>query len=393
MSYSDAKFSEEGHRFVLHSEVKEYLENYSKPAKDAGLYSFNTSVEEVQLISTNPPKYRLILRKEIPNSTTDEWWSEDFDAVVVGSGQFNVPFVPNIKGLPEFWAKYPEKCIHSKYFKNNVPYTNKIVAVIGCGVSGNDIVFRVRKTAKRVYQSKRNPSRWEKIPGYKFPEDVVYKPEILEITATGHAVFNDGTQTDEPIDVFVFATGYQHDYKFFRQNFENIIQDGKVTDLYLSTFSKKYPNLTFIACERMGSWAAFRAYEYQSCAIDGIYSGRAELPSLPEMQKRDDEITEFLKDVESKPFQSMLIVRQQAVDFSKLAGGFDTGDGDSGDKTKINRISKWTHELDVELLDSSFEYLVESAYEGKYPNEENTKIIHEILSFPTFSPSDDDIYN
>ncbi|VVT53855.1 uncharacterized protein SAPINGB_P003784 [Magnusiomyces paraingens] len=402
-------------RFVLHSKVKKYLEEYSKPARELGLYVFNTSVEEVQLISINPPKYRLTLRQSTSShqQKTDYWWSEDFDAIVVASGQFNVPLLPEIPGLPQYWAKHPERCIHSKYFKNNLMYKDSVTVVVGCGVSGNDITLRVAKTARKIYQSKRNPSRWEKIPGYKYPEGVIFKPEIAEILSDGRALFQDGTSTECAPDYFIFATGYQHDYKFLRKNFPGILtEDDKLADVFLGTFSMRYPNMAFIAGERMGSWAAFRAYEYQACAIDGVFSRRTRLPNYDYMMRKNKELEDFLQRVETMPFQSMLIVRKQAVEFAKLAGGFsrDNDNDNDNNKTKkktttskksssssseqqVNKAPKWTHELDVELLQSSFDYLVECVFEGEYPDQDKINEICRLLSVPMFSPQDDAIYD
>lgn len=379
-------------RFVLHTQVKQYLESYSKPARDLGIYSFNTAVEEVQLTSVSPPRYRLTLRQTNPQRGTDFWWNEDFDAIVVASGQFNVPLLPQIRGLPQYWNLHPKRCMHSKYFKNSKMYAGKVTVVVGCGVSGNDITLRVAKMAHKLYQSKRNPSRWEKIPGYKYPEGVIYKPEIEHITPDGYAVFTDGTRTDEPVDYFIFATGYQHEYKFFRKTFPSILVDDKLTDVFLGTFSMRYPNMTFIAGERSGSWAAFRAYEYQACAIDGLFSGRSRLPSYEYMRNKNMELEAFLQQVETMPFQSMLIVRKHAIEFAKLAGGF-APDELKTSRHSVNLAPRWTHELDLELLQSSLDYLVECVFEGEYPDKKKIAEICQLLSVPAFSPHDDDIYD
>lgn len=399
MSFSDLEFTApdkqgRSERFVMHDQVKEYLDKYSEPCLE--LFNFNTSVEEVSLISTDPPRYRLLLRQTRETEDgkkEDHWWTEDFDAICVCTGQFNVPFIPEVEGLAKFWEANPEKCMHAKYFKNNKPFADKVVLVVGCGVSGNDIALRGSKNAKKLYQSRRNPSIWENIPDNKKPEGVIYKPEFVKVLDDGRAEFSDGSTTDEPVDFYVFATGYQHDYKCLRKNFPGLISDGKVNDLYLSTFSKKYPNMAFVAAERMGSWGSFRAYEYQACAIDGVFSGRTSLPSREEMDKVDEEIEGFLKDMKTKPFQSMLIVRKLAIEYGKLSGGFSSENDKTENEGGIHKPPKWTHNHDVELLESSLDYLIECTYAGVRPDDEKMKKVYEMLSVPTFSPSDDDVYD
>lgn len=431
MCFSDSPTTADSdERFVLHTKVKEYLEKYAQPAIGEGWYMFNTSVEEVEPIprSSNPKytsskhqkqsqhvqyKYRLTLRRENPDKT-DSWWTEEFDAIIIASGQFNVPYIPNIPGLYDFWSKYPNNCLHSKYFKNSRLYKDKIVIVVGCGVSGNDIALRASRVASKLYQSKRNPSRWEKIPGFVPPPNVIDKPEIAKIEKRKRVIFVDGSIV-ENVDHLVLATGYQHDYKFLRKHFGNnnypeefrennwtgsLLKDGKLSNLFLQTFSKDYPNLTFIGSERMGSWAAFREYEYQACAIDGVFSERSQLPSLREMNRIDLEIADVLKDIDTKPFQPMLVIRRQAIEFAKLAGGFRNDSITPSIKrnranqiSQVNRVPKWTHGLDKELLESSLEYLIECAYQGRHPTAEQMKQIYTMLKVPELSPSDDDVYS
>ena len=82
--------------FVPHWIPKQYLSEYfSWHGLDQNLV-LNTTVEDVSRI---PPtvdsdnRWRLTLRKHEPAASVDEWWQEEFDAVVIANGHYAVPFV------------------------------------------------------------------------------------------------------------------------------------------------------------------------------------------------------------------------------------------------------------------------------------------------------------
>jgi cation diffusion facilitator CzcD-associated flavoprotein CzcO len=75
--------------FVPHWVPKQSIQNYfSKFGLDPNL-SLNTTVEHLVHIPRH--RWRLTLRKH--RGTFDEWWEEEFDAVVVANGHYAVPYV------------------------------------------------------------------------------------------------------------------------------------------------------------------------------------------------------------------------------------------------------------------------------------------------------------
>lgn len=59
-------------------------------------------------------------------SVTDVWTQERFDAVVVASGHFNVPWIPPVEGLDEFERRWPGSVLHSKMFRGRDDYRDKV---------------------------------------------------------------------------------------------------------------------------------------------------------------------------------------------------------------------------------------------------------------------------
>lgn len=82
---------------------------------------FRTTVE---LAEKANGVWKLTLRKK--GAVRDYWWTEEFDALVVASGHYAVPYIPAIEGLAEFAEKFPGSVDHSKYFRGVEKYRNKV---------------------------------------------------------------------------------------------------------------------------------------------------------------------------------------------------------------------------------------------------------------------------
>lgn len=109
--------------------------------------SYNTTVE---LIKKDPKgeKWVLTLRRPLENRKEDEWWTESFDAVIVASGHYTVPFIPSTPGLAELERTFPGTVEHSKAWRNPEKYRNKRVVVIGASISGADISWTLADFAE-----------------------------------------------------------------------------------------------------------------------------------------------------------------------------------------------------------------------------------------------------
>jgi hypothetical protein len=59
---------------------------------------------------------------------------KDFDAVVVASGRFSVPNIPNIPGLAEWQDRFSGHIIHGREYRLPGPYSGQNVLVVGAGV-------------------------------------------------------------------------------------------------------------------------------------------------------------------------------------------------------------------------------------------------------------------
>jgi cation diffusion facilitator CzcD-associated flavoprotein CzcO len=89
------------------------------------LVSYNTTVEKVEKVGH---EWKVTLRKD--GMEKDYWWVEWFDAVIVASGHYAVPYIPAIDGLEQFEKSRPGSVIHSKQFRGKDYFHAKVTSPI-----------------------------------------------------------------------------------------------------------------------------------------------------------------------------------------------------------------------------------------------------------------------
>lgn len=105
--------------------LRRYIEGLWARNGYADLVSYNTAVERAVKVGG---EWEVTLRREVEGEgeRVDEWWVEKFDAVVVASGHFNVPWVPAIEGLDDFELSRPGSVLHSKMYRGRDGFTGKV---------------------------------------------------------------------------------------------------------------------------------------------------------------------------------------------------------------------------------------------------------------------------
>lgn len=104
-----------------HTAIRGWIENIFSRVGYENFLELNTTVEKVEKVQA---EWVLTLRKE--SSARNYWWRESFDAVVVASGHYNVPWIPEIPGLVDFEQKYPGTILHSKHYRDPSKFKGKV---------------------------------------------------------------------------------------------------------------------------------------------------------------------------------------------------------------------------------------------------------------------------
>ncbi|KAM3447086.1 hypothetical protein MY3296_009081 [Beauveria thailandica] len=235
-----------------------------------------------------------------------------FNAVVVASGHYHAPRIPDIPGLAAAKSRYPARITHSKYFRNAAGYKDKNVLLIGGGVSSTDISKDISSSARAIYQSTRNGL--SDMSASALPKNATRVAEVVAIgiesqsesTTDGLAFSADlkSGSTISGIDKIIICTGYQFTFPFLPQFNDDrvapaaagdgvlITDGGQVHNLHQDIFYMADPTLTFVGIPLFTT--IFTLFEFQAVAVAAFYLGIVQLPPRAAMR------TEYQDRVRSK---------------------------------------------------------------------------------------------
>ncbi|KAF7362502.1 Dimethylaniline monooxygenase [Mycena venus] len=269
--------------------------------------SYSTRVELVEKrFDRNGSEHgwRLTLKKFIRtehSSCKERWWTEDFDAVVIATGTFNAPNIPNIPGLAEWSRRFPGSIVHSREYRHPEKFSNKSVLMVGAGTSATGISADINPFVKRNYLSlRRSPNSTTPIDFLQLlPQGVEIVFGIERFHPSNATIeLADGTYLSD-IDHIIFSTGYQYTFPFLPQYHNSSIglhEEGPadrpqplVTDgshyrsLYRDFIYIEEPTLGFMNMN-LGT-VTWSMGEYFAIGLARVWSGTAKLPNQQDMWK------------------------------------------------------------------------------------------------------------
>ncbi len=159
---------------------------------------FNTVVREVSF--SDDTKMFTVRVQDFENEKS---YTEEFDYVVVASGHFSTPNVPEYEGFSHFNGRI----LHAHDFRDALEFKGKDILVVGSSYSAEDIGSQCYK-----YGAKSITSSYRTAPmGFKWPDNWEEKPAIVKVD--GNTVhFVDGSSKD--VDAIILCTGYIHHFPF-----------------------------------------------------------------------------------------------------------------------------------------------------------------------------------
>ena len=292
--------------FVIHSDVEAYLEEFVKEAKLEKYIRYNTVVDRV---FKKDGKWQIVLLQINEKNKTIGWYLEQFDAVVVATGRFNIPFFPKIEGLQDFVNSNPGVVIHAKAFRNEQDRGTEKVLLVGTSVSAVDLLQYLIPKYQEVHLSG-NVSKVTNVKETKLEKDANWTDQLIanpNLKVRRHpriksfegdkVTFEDGT-SEQGFERIIFATGYHIYYPFLDipendgKDYVSVSSglDGvqnyartKIDNLYLYTFSYGDPTLAHIGIAHNPLF--FLACEANAIAIAGVWSNRHKLPPKKEQRK------------------------------------------------------------------------------------------------------------
>lgn len=305
MTYAGSEFPETAPVFPHRSDVLEYIRKYSEDVRH--LVRFNTKVVGVEWDQTanhwTVTSRPVTQETDGANKPTSSDVVEHFDAVVIAVGNYDIPYIPDRKGMKEWHDKHGG-ISHVKSYRHPDNYKDvkgKIV-VVGNSASGGDLAYQLSTNLNRtIYKSRRSENL---LPAGQ-TELVVEVADIERFDAESKRIWLvDGEYLDD-VDVVIFATGYLKSYPFLKLPADKppLLTDGhKVHGTYQHLILYNYPNLAIVGLTRFV--LPTRTSESQGCWLSKIWSGKAELPSYDEM--RQWELDTIAEKGDGKKFHDLL---------------------------------------------------------------------------------------
>jgi hypothetical protein len=274
---------------------------------------YNTRVEEVVKdpgrskwsVKTTTLQNGAIEGQESSELLERDWM---FDAVVVASGHYNMPRIPDIPGLKEWKARYPDRVWHSKRYRSAAAFKGQRILIIGAGVSSNDISKESEGIAEKVFQSSRGgdldlplsmlPPSAMRIGGVR--RFVLEGDEKHALTPAGringYVELTNGSKLCD-LDRVILATGYLTSYPYLphyhaddkqpedASESDLVTGDGNmVHNLHKDIFFINDPTLSFVG--QPYHISTFSLFEFQAQVVARVLSGAAKLP--PEKAMRQE---------------------------------------------------------------------------------------------------------
>lgn len=223
--------------------IREWVEDIFVRNGNEKLVELNTTVERAEKLDG---RWVLTLRKEGPGK--NHWWQEKFDAIVVASGHYNIPWIPQIPGLVEYDARFPGRVFHSKHFRDPAKFRGKRVIVVGASVSSSEIIHEILPYAQHPVVGS---LRGAPIPAFGYvpwthPHISIKKQIVKFDPDTGRIFFGDGSHLDN-IDHVIFGTGYTFSLPYLA-NVQRKIKGAsrRLPGVYQHTWNIEDPSLTFV---------------------------------------------------------------------------------------------------------------------------------------------------
>ncbi|KIX07726.1 uncharacterized protein Z518_02380 [Rhinocladiella mackenziei CBS 650.93] len=311
--------------FVSQKVLEEYVQTIADVHGVSAVARYHTRVEDVQKRGTEWVIRTTTLHKaSFGSQLVQRQWI--FDAIIVASGHYNMPRVPDFPGLQEWKHARPDRVWHSKGYRNPQLFKDQNILLIGAGVSSCDIAKESSAYAQHIFQSSRggaldlpasilpnNATRVGGIKSFELDERRLDEKSSDSDPIPGKIILDDGQELTN-IHSVVLCTGYIISYPFLpnlhsdttpaHQADESVLvtADGNmVHNLYKDIFYIEDPSLIFVGVPYHISTFSF--FDMQAQSVARVLGGKASLPTQQEM--RDDYAQRVKRSALGRDFHSL----------------------------------------------------------------------------------------
>ncbi|KAK5729756.1 hypothetical protein LTR17_011722 [Elasticomyces elasticus] len=288
--------------FVPHHVLADYIQGAAAANNVIENIQFDTRVTDVVKEGS---RWRVETAKltGVPSESNVSCDVKDFDALVIATGHYHAPNVPEMPGLDDWVQAFPSRIWHSKRYRRSDAFEGQNVLLVGAGVSSVDIARDLGGVAAAVFQSSRGGMY--DLPSHLLPDNAARVEGIRSFETLSGAVFSEdgsipGTITLTSgkklcnIHQVILCTGYHVSFPFMRQYHADgvepedadervLVTNGQVThNLHKDIFYIPDPSLVFLGVPY--HTATFTLFEFQAMAVAAVLSGAVSLPSETAMR-------------------------------------------------------------------------------------------------------------
>lgn len=245
MAYDDFPFSSRHgsllDQFPHRESVLNYLGKYAEGLES--LIRFNCEVKSISKVDSS---WRVVWQETAFSDVAGQEQGM-YDRVIMASGHYEVPKIPDIIGIRRYDELFPKRLQHSKYYRSPEEYIGKRVLVIGAGPSAVDISAQLAGEGITVYRSARSDSSALVSDNSR----VLLVPEITSFNKDGTIQLVDD-RILPMFDVVLFCTGYLYSFPALRlaEDHNVVSEDGEyLQNLYKQMIYVHDPSLAFLAMQ------------------------------------------------------------------------------------------------------------------------------------------------
>ncbi len=198
---------------------------------------------------------------------SDRVYDEKFDHVIVASGHFSTPNVPEFDGLSEFNGRV----LHAHDFRDALEFKDKDILIIGTSYSAEDIGSQCWKYGcKSITVSHRTAPI-----GYEWPDNWKEVPLLTQVRKNT-CTFADGSTAD--VDAIILCTGYKHYFSFLPDSLRlKTANRLAAADLYKGVVWIHNPKLFYLGMQ--DQWFTFNMFDAQAWWVRDAIMGRIDIPT------------------------------------------------------------------------------------------------------------------
>jgi trimethylamine monooxygenase len=273
LEFADYSFEEHFGKAIPSYPPRAVLWDYIKGrVEKAGVRKWVRFNSPVRMVTYDKKKKKFDVT--VHDHNKDRVYTEQFDNVIVASGHFSTPNVPEFDGIRNFNGRV----MHAHDFRDALEFKGKHVLIVGRSYSAEDIGSQCWKygaaSVTTTYRSK--PM------GFNWPERFEEKPLLQRLQGkTAH--FKDGTSKD--VDALILCTGYLHHFPFLAEDLRLKTANRLwPLDLYKGVAWERNPKLFFIGMQ--DQFYTFNMFDAQAWYVRDIIMGRIKAPK-PDAMKKD----------------------------------------------------------------------------------------------------------